>query len=218
VVRRGREAARPAVADPRGAPEPAPLALAPARPGTALADPVLVAEAAAAVARPFGVAPEVLSLDVLWSGELTRTGGLGTVVVLATRVPGSAHVLTAQARVGEVRGGLPVPCGTTSYPAEAPVSTLTLAVVCSIPDGTGSGAGPDRTWLVVTAPPDGVAAQVLDADGGVLDVLPLDRGGGMTRTPDGAAAVRVLGSDGLSRDIVPVTPAAEEPFGDYGDG
>jgi hypothetical protein len=39
----------------------------------------------------------------------------------------------------------------------------------------------------------------------------------MTRTPDGAAQVRVSDADGRTLDVVPIVPAPEAPFGDYGD-
>jgi hypothetical protein len=215
IVRDGQVVARPAVTDPnRDDRDPPPLTLEPVRPGTTDADPVLVAEALGRVARPFGVEPGALSPHLLWSAELTRTGGLGRVVVLAARVPGNAHVVTALGRLGEVRGGLEVPCGTTSFPAELPPSTMSVAMVCSV----YAGSEVDRTWLVVTAPADVETAEVLDEGGGVLDVLSFEGGGAMTRTPDGAALIRVLDGDGRTFDLIPITPSPEAPFGDYGDG
>jgi hypothetical protein len=92
---------------------------------------------------------------------------------------------------------------------------VTVATVCSVSDGGNSG--PDRTWLVVTAPPDSVSAEVLDDGGDPLGRLPLEGGAGMIRTPDGAAQVRVTDADGGTLDIVPVIPPPEETFGDYGD-
>ena len=217
VVRDEQVVARPLLADPSstGAGVP-PLDLEPLRPGTTEPDPVLVAEAVARVARPFGADLRVFSPRLLWSAELSRSGGAGRVVVLVARVPGNAHVVTAVGRLGTVRGGLAIPCGTTSFPAELPPSTMSVATVCSVSDGSDAGA--DRTWLVVTAPAAVTTAEVLDEDGGVLDVLPVERGGGMARTPDGAAAVRVLDDDGRTFDVIPVTPSSEAPFGDYGDG
>jgi hypothetical protein len=215
VVRNGRVAARPVVAGPAGQVEdPAPLRREPLRPGTAPADPVLLGEAAARIARPFGVDPAALSSNLLWSAELTRTGGLGSVVVLVARVPGNAHVVLPLGRLGSARGGLAVPCGPTSFPAEVVAPLVTVATVCSVSDGADSG--PDRTWLVVTAPPDAVSAEVLDADGGVLDVLQLEHGGSMTRTPEGASQVRVADAEHRTWAVVPVIPSTEAPFGDYG--
>ena len=150
VLRDGRLAARPAVGVPGAGGRTGPFELEPLRRGTADPDPALVGEAAARIALPFGVGVDALSTELLWSGELTRTGGLGSVVVLAARVPGNAHVVTAFGRLGSVRGGLEVPCGTTSFPAELPPSIVTVATVCSVFDGSDAGA--DRTWLVVTAP------------------------------------------------------------------
>jgi hypothetical protein len=217
VVRGDRVVARPVVAAPGATTaEPVSLDRDHRRPGSVAADPALVGNAAARVARPFGVEPDALSLQLLWSGELTRTAGLGEVVVLAARVPGNAHVVTALGRVGEVRGGLPIPCGTTSFPAELPPSSMSVATVCSVSDGSDDGV--DRTWLVVTAPDAATGGVVLDDDGGLLDFLPLVGGGGMARTPDGAAAVRVVDGDGRTLDVIPVVPAPEAPFGDYGDG
>jgi hypothetical protein len=215
IVRDGRLAARPVVTGPDGdAPDGPPATLEPLRDGTIEADPELVGDALALIARPFGVEPGALSPSLLWSGELTRTGGLGRVVVLAARVPGNAHVVTAMGRLGEVRGGLEVPCGITSFPAELPPSTMSVAMVCSV----YAGSDVDRTWLVVTAPDEAATAEVLDDDGAVLDVLRLEKGSAMTRTPDGAALVRVVDGSGETYDVIPITPAPEEPFGDYGDG
>jgi DNA-directed RNA polymerase specialized sigma24 family protein len=215
IVRDGQVVARPVVTGPdRDGEDPPPLTLEPVRPGTAEADPVLVADALARVARPFGVEPGALSPHLLWSAELTRTGGLGRVVVLAARVPGNAHVVTALGRLGEVRGGLEVPCGTTSFPAELPPSTMSVAMVCSV----YAGSEVDRTWLLVTAPAAAESAEVLDDGGGVLDVLSFEGGGAMTRTPDGAALIRIVDGDDETYDVIPITPSAEAPFGDYGDG
>ena len=61
-------------------------------------------------------------------------------------------------------------------------------------------------------------AEVLDEDGAVLDVAAFDGGGAMTRTPDRAAQVRVLDDGGRTLDVLPIAPAPEAPFGDYGDG
>jgi hypothetical protein len=215
VLRDGRVAARPEVVVPGAGGRPGPFQLEPLRRGTADADPELVGEAAARIALPFGVGVDALSSQLLWSGELTRTGGLGSVVVLAARVPGNAHVVTAHGRLGSVRGGLAVPCGTTSFPAELPPSVVTVATVCSVFDGSDHDA--DRTWLVITAPRGTAMAQVLDGDGRVLDRMSVVAGGAMTRTPDGAAQVRVSDADGRTLDVVPIAPAPEAPFGDYGD-
>jgi len=92
---------------------------------------------------------------------------------------------------------------------------VAVAAVCSVSDGADSGA--DRTWLVVTAPPEAVSAEVLDDGGDPVGALPLDGGAGVTRPPDGAAQVRVTDADGGTLDIVPVIPPPEAPFGDYGD-
>jgi DNA-directed RNA polymerase specialized sigma24 family protein len=215
VLRDGRVAARPAIGVPGAGGRIGPFELEPLRRGTADADPALVGEAAARIALPFGVGVDALSTELLWSGELTRTGGLGSVVVLAARVPGNAHVVTAFGRLGSVRGGLEVPCGTTSFPAELPPSIVTVATVCSVFDGSDAGA--DRTWLVVTAPGRAAAAVVLDGGGRVLDRMSVVAGGAMTRTPDTAEQVRVEDADGRTLDVVPIAPAPEAPFGDYGD-
>jgi hypothetical protein len=108
-----------------------------------------------------------------------------------------------------------VPCGTTSFPAELPPSIVTVATVCSVFDGSDAGA--DRTWLVVTAPGRAAAAVVLDGGGRVLDRMSVVAGGAMTRTPDTAEQVRVEDADGRTLDVVPIAPAPEAPFGDYGD-
>ena len=215
VIRDGRLAARPVVTGPDGdAADGPPLTLEPVRPVTTEADPDLVGDALALIARPFGVEPGALSPSLLWSGELTRTGGLGRVVVLAARVQGNAHVVAALGRLGEVRGGLEVPCGITSFPAELPPSTMSVAMVCSV----YAGSEVDRTWLVVTAPAAAETAEVLSGGGGVLDAMSLGSGGAMTRTPDGAATIRILDGDGRTYDVIPIAPAPEQPFGDYGDG
>lgn len=217
VVRDGEVVHQTGVSGPAGRTASAaePLDLAPLRPGTARADPALVAETADRLARPLGVDRRMLVPRLLWSAELSRTGGLGRVVVVTARAPGGGRVVAAHGRLGTVRGGLPVPCGTSTVPADVGPARLSAATVCSVSDGSGDDA--DRTWLVVTAPPAAVEAEVVDAGGAVLDVLDLAGGGSMTRTPDGAAQVRLRDADGRPLDVVPVA-FPEQPFGDYGDG
>jgi hypothetical protein len=91
---------------------------------------------------------------------------------------------------------------------------MSVAMVCSV----YAGSDVDRTWLVVTAPAAAETAEVLGGGGGVLDAMSLESGGAMTRTPDGAATIRILDGDGRTYDVIPIAPAPEEPFGDYGDG
>jgi hypothetical protein len=214
VVRDDRPVHRSGVTVDDSPEDPGALFLQALRQGTATPDPSLVAEAAARVARPLGVDAGALAPRLVWSAELTRTGGLGSVVVVTGRAPGGGLVVSAHGRVGTVGGGSTVPCATTTAPYDADPAALSLAFVCSVSEGDDI----DRTWLVVTAPPGATGAEVLDDGGGVLDVLRMERGGSMTRTPEDAVAVRLRDADGGTVDVVPVAPSDDEPFGDYGDG
>ena len=55
----------------------------------------------------------------------------------------------------------------------------------------------------VSRPAKAATAEVLDDDGAVLDVIDVGAGGGMTRTPEGAAQMveRLLGRMKAGRDV-----------------
>ena len=198
-------------------PAAAPLPLAPLRPGTpagADADADLVGEAVRRLAQPLGLPPASLRPRLLWAGELTRTGGLGSVAVVTARVPGGGALVTTHGRMGPPGTGREIPCGTLPLPRDAEPGGLTVAAVCNVYDGLEVEA--DRTWLVVTAPAGAARAEVLDDRGVVLDTVDLAAGSSVSRTPDGTTAVRTLDAVGRPLDVAPIPPA--EGFGDYGDG
>jgi hypothetical protein len=89
------------------------------------------------------------------------------------------------------------------------VEQLIVARIC--------GAGPER-WLVVSARPAGVVAEVLDDRGRRVATLPLDGGGAVAALPEAADSIRVLDAEGGTVTGAPVAPMATDVFGDYGPG
>ncbi len=216
VRRDGAIVHRDAFARPDDVRVPAPaLALEPARPVELRPEPGVVGEAVARASVPLGVDPATLEPELLWSAALTRTGGLGTVAVVTGRVPRGGRLVTTLGYLGTAGTGRPIPCGTRTLADDGPVAELTAAAVCSVSDGNDYEA--DRTWLVVTAPERAVRAEVLDDRGTVLDTVDLVSGGSVSRTPDGAAAVRTLDAAGRPLGAAPVDGPGVA-FGDYGDG
>jgi hypothetical protein len=82
----------------------------------------------------------------------------------------------------------------------------------------GLGQADDVRWLVVTAPADAAAAELLDARGRVLRPLALTDGGAVVALPDGARTVRTLDAAGAPLRETPIAPSPTEPFGDFGSG
>jgi hypothetical protein len=217
VIRDGRAVFRsgagPApVRRPAGAPE-----LRALRPSGWVPDAGLVSAALAAVGAPLGAEPADLDPDLLWSAELPRSGGFGSVVVLVARSPGGGLVVPTVLGIGPpgaVQAGV---CGTSTPPGGTDVASLAVARTCDLTT-IGLGTGDDPVWLVVTMPPAAVTADVLDRDGRVLGTLELEAGGTVTRLPEGGVAVSAQDRSGSPVATVPIAPTAVEPFGDYGDG
>ena len=212
-VRRGGEVVhRSAFPLPADEPPTArPLTLPPIRPGSP-ADPHAVGEAVRRAAAPLGVPAPALDPQLLWAAELTRTGGLGSVAVVTASAPGGGGLVTTHGRMGAAGSGRQIPCGTAPLPGGTDPAALTVAAVCNVFDGIE--VEPDRSWLVVTAPPAAVRAEVLDERGVVLDTVDLAGGGSVSRTPDGTVAVRTLDASGRPLDVATVPSAG---FGDYGE-
>jgi hypothetical protein len=214
VTREGREVHRSAVewrgADPaaRSVPE-----LPSVRPGPGRADPQVISAAVSALALPLGVEPAALQPELLWSAGLPLTRGTGTVAVVVARSPGGALVVTTWAGVGSSG----VSCGTQTPPGTTDVAGLVIARVCDVAL-PGLGQTDDGRWLVVTAPPDAVSAEVLDADGQLLRPLQLTDGSAVVSVPDGAWSVRTRDAAGRELRETPVAPFPAEPFGDFGTG
>ena len=198
--------APPAAAD--GSVEPP----APLRPVDTRADRRLLAAALTELAVPLGLPADDLTPQVIWSGTLPRTSGLGRVAVLAARAPGGGILLTAHGQVGD----LSIPCGVAAVPAATLVRGVVVARACDA--SAGSEEAFDRSWLVVTAPPEAVRAELLDERGRVLDESALDRGSGIGRTPGGAVTVRVRDGNGRAVGEAEILRTPVEPFGDYGPG
>ena len=196
-----------------GSPGPVPLPAAdPLRPATVLPDDGLVATALTTLAVPLGVEPDALEAELVWSGALPD-GRPGTVAVLLARSPGGALLVSTWLRAG----AQVVPCGVATPPGNADVARLTVARICDVASGPPARAGRGR-WLVVSAPPAGVSAEVLDGQGRPVGRVPLTGGGAVVAVPGGARAVRVLDAAGQLVTGAPVAPAAVEPFGDFGSG
>lgn len=215
VTREGRLVHRSAVdwpGDRPGRTTPLPV-LEPIRPVLREPDDRVVAAALVALAVPLGVEPAGLQPELLWSGTLSLSRGPGTVAVVVGRSPGGALVVTTWAGVG---GGV-VPCGTVTPAGSTPVSSLTVARTCTV-DLSGLGEPGDGSWLVVTAPPDATAVEVLGATDRVVARLPLTGGGTVVPLPDGARTVRTLDAAGQPLRQAPVAPMTGEPFGDFGSG
>jgi hypothetical protein len=102
-------------------------------------------------------------------------------------------------------------------PGTADVAGLTVARVCDVTSPATSPVEGGR-WLVVSAPPAGVTAEVLDARDRPVGTVILSGGGAVTALPDGARTVRVLDTAGATVTRAPVAPMATEVFGDYGPG
>jgi DNA-directed RNA polymerase specialized sigma24 family protein len=184
----------------------------PLRPVTTLPDDGLLAAALTGLAVPLGVEPAALEAELVWSGALPGARP-GTVAVLLARSPGGALVVSAW--VGG--GGAAMLCGVATPPGTADVAGLTVARVCEV---TAPVAAPTEAAgrLVLSAPPAGVSAEVLDARDRLLETVPLSGGGAVTALPDGAHTVRVLDAAGATVSRAPVAPMATEVFGDYGPG
>jgi hypothetical protein len=190
------------------APLPAPD---PLRPATVVPDDALVAAALTALAVPLAVEPAALEARLLWSGALPGDRP-GTVAVLLARSPGGAFLVGVWAR----GGSRTVPCGVATPPGDTDVARLTVARVCDVPAGPGDPAA--GRWLVVSVPPAGVAAEVLDDRGRPLTTVALAGGGAVVPLPEGADSIRVLDAAGAPVTGAPVSPTAPEAFGDYGTG
>jgi hypothetical protein len=92
-----------------------------------------------------------------------------------------------------------------------------VARVCDV-TSTATAPAEGGRWLVVSAPPAGVSAEVLDARGRLVATESLAGGSAATVLPDGARTVRVLDASGATVSEAPVSPMATEVFGDYGPG
>ncbi|WP_164700602.1 hypothetical protein [Modestobacter sp. KNN46-3] len=215
VTREGRLLHRSAVdwpGDRPGRTTPLPV-LEPIRPVTQEPDARVVAAALVGLAVPLGVEPAGLQPELLWSGTLPLSRGPGTVAVVVGRSPGGALVVTTWAG----GGGGALACGTVTPAGSTPVSSLTVARTCTV-DLPGLGQSGDGSWLVVTAPPDATAVEVLGATDRVIARLPLTGGGNVVPLPDGAQTVRTLDAAGQLLRQAPVAPMTGEPFGDFGSG
>jgi hypothetical protein len=215
VAREGREVYRAGVDWPGaqpGASVPVPLP-APLRSSAAAPDPHVVDAALIDLAVPLGVEPAALQPQLLWSGALPLGHGEATVAVVVAHSPGGALVVTTWAG-GSAGAGT---CGTQTPPGTTDVATLTVARICDV-RSPGRGSGNDASWLVVTAPPASVSAEVLDGDGRVVGVLALQSGGAVEPLPAGARSVRTLDATGRSVHDIPIAPRPTAPFGDFGTG
>ncbi|MCZ2805382.1 hypothetical protein O2W18_09735 [Modestobacter sp. VKM Ac-2983] len=215
VTREGRLVHRSAVdwpGDRPGRTTPLPV-LDAVRPTLQEPDERVVAAALVGLAVPLGVEPAGLQPELLWSGALPLRRGPGTVAVVVGRSPGGALVVTTWAG----GGGGAVACGTVTPAGSTPVASLTVARTCTV-DLPGLGQSGDGSWLVVTAPPEATAVEVLGATGRTLARLPLTGGGTVVALPEGARDVRTLDAAGRPLRQVPVAPMAGEPFGDFGSG
>lgn len=183
----------------------------PVRPAGSRPDDGLLTVALAGLAAPLGTEPETLEAQVLWSGDLPGSRE-GDVAVLVARSPGGGLVVSVWARVGSAAAL----CGVATPPGTAEVADLTVARVCDVTSPAAGGG--DGRWLVVSAPPAGVAAEVLDDRDRLLETVPLSGGGAVAALPADADRVRVLDAAGATLSEAPVSPMATEVFGDYGPG
>jgi hypothetical protein len=137
----------------------------------------------------------------------------GTAAVLLAHSPGGGLLVSTWTRVA----GAAVLCGVSTPPGAADVGGLAVARVCDV---TSSATDPSATgrWLVVSAPPAGTTAEVLDGRDRLVETVPLAGGGAVAVLPDGARTVRVLDAAGATVAGAPVSPMATEAFGDYGPG
>jgi hypothetical protein len=215
VTHQGRTVYRAAVDWPgsrpdRWTPLPVPASL---RPAAGALDPHVLNAALTDLAVPLGVEPAALEPELLWSGELPLIRGPGTVAVVVAHSPGGALVVTTWAGAG---GGA-VSCGTQTPPGTTEVATLTIARLCDV-SAPGLGQAEHGRWLVVTAPPDAVSAELLDSRGRVLGPLPLTGGSTVAQLTGDARSVRTLDAAGQPVRETAIAPAPTEPFGDFGPG
>ncbi|MGY1607074.1 hypothetical protein [Geodermatophilus sp. SYSU D00700] len=204
-------AAVPAPALPAGTAEPP--RLEPLRPAATPPVPRLVAEALTEVAVPLGAEPAALEPRLLWAGALPMDDVPGSVAVVVARSPEGGLVVTTRAgQVGSGGGGRTVPCGVDTPPGTTDVAGLVVARVCDLssPETEPSDQG---RWLVVTAPAEAVAADVLDGWGTVLATLPLTDGGATALLPDRAREVRTVDAAGRVLTEVTIGAAPTTPFG-----
>jgi hypothetical protein len=187
--------------------------LAALRPASGVLDPHVADDALTDLAVPLGVEPAALQPELLWSGELSLVRGPGSVAVVVAHSPGGALVVTTWAG----GGGGAVSCGTQTPPGTTDLATLTVARVCDVSQ-PGLGQAEHGRWLVVTAPPDAVSAELLDSRGRVLGPLPLTGGSTVAQLTGDARSVRTLDGDGQPVRETPIAPAPTEPFGDFGSG
>ncbi|WP_222264354.1 hypothetical protein [Modestobacter marinus] len=187
--------------------------LSPLRPGGTPPAPAVLSAALVGLAVPLGVEPAALDPELLWSGPLPAGGRPGTVAVVVAHSPGGALAVTTWAG----GAGAPVACGTQTPPGNAEVGGLTVARVCALPSPAG-GSDDDERWLVLTAPPSAVRAEVLDRHEQLLVTLPLDGGSTVVPMPEEAAEVRTLDASGQRLAATAIAPPALAPFGDYGSG
>jgi hypothetical protein len=192
--------------------------LDPLRPAAVRPAPRLVGEALAEVAVPLGAEPAVLEPQLLWSGALPLDDGPGAVAVVVARSPGGGLVVTTRAgRGGPGGAGGTVACGVHTPPGSTDVAGLVVARVCDL-SGPATGPAEQDRWLVVTAPVEARAADVLDGRGSVLATVALPDGGGTALLPAGAREVRTLDAGGRTLAEVPINAVPTAPFGDYGSG
>ncbi|MCW2510557.1 MAG: polymerase, sigma-24 subunit, subfamily [Modestobacter sp.] len=215
VTREGRTVYRAAVDWPGDRPDrwtPLP-ALSSRRPAAGAPDPHVVDAALTDLAVPLGAEPAALQPELLWSGELSLARGPGSVAVVVAHSPGGALVVTTWAG----GGGGAISCGTQTPPGTTEVATLTVARVCDV-SLPGLGQAEHGRWLVVTAPPEAVSAELLDSRGRVLGPLPLTGGSTVAQLTGDAREVRTLDADGQPVRETPIAPAPTDPFGDFGSG
>jgi hypothetical protein len=213
VTSGGRLTLRGAVDWVHDAPAPAyvPPSLTPLRPSGAPPPADLVRRALVDLAVPFGVEPGDLQPQLLWSWQ--RLDGVGAVVVLVAHGPGGGLAVSTWAVHDGLSGPVAIACGTQTPPGSFPVDRIAVARVCA-PPAADAGAG----WLVVSVPPEAVRADVLDDDEDRLATVPLVDGGAVTPLPRGATTVRTRDAAGQVVRDVPVAPAPDAPFGDFGPG
>jgi hypothetical protein len=81
-----------------------------------------------------------------------------------------------------------------------------------------AGGAPAEDVLILSGPHQATQAEILDSAGTVLRTVDLLSGAGVVPTPDGAATVRMIGSDGrrVAEGAIEAS-IAPSAFGDYGD-
>jgi len=215
VTRQGQEVYRSGVDWP-GAPaldSRPPPGVTPLRTTAGTPDPVVLGAALASLAQPLAVEVADLRPELLWAGELPLSRGPGTVLVVAGRSREGALVITTWTG----GGGGAVGCGTSTAAGNTDLSTLTVARVCDV---ALPGLGPtgDGRWLVVSAPPAAVDAELLGSSGEVLSPLPLTDGAAVVPFVDGMRSVRTLDDTGAVLAEIALGPPAAAPFGSFGSG